>query len=73
MTTLNQPNASNNNDNSNSENAARDRSAALAKAGARSFDARTTSGVPRGRGIRAVPSGATPLEAAGISGKRPDW
>ena len=29
MTTLNQPNASNNNDNSNSENAARDRSAAL--------------------------------------------
>ena len=59
---------------SNGENAAATAAlrTELAKAGARTFDARTTSGVPRDAAFALCPPGLSP-EAAGILDRRADW
>jgi hypothetical protein len=60
--------------NSNSENAAEMAAlrTELAKAGARTFDSRTTSGVPRDAAYALCPPGLSP-EAAGVLERRADW
>lgn len=68
------PKPNSNASSNNSENAAGTAAlrTELAKAGARTFDARTTSGVPRDAAYALCPPGLSP-EAAGILDRRPDW